>query len=136
MNRAVQHQGVAAISGGAKRVESIISSGVVIDGSSGYVGRFACTCEGGFITVMNAVVVCCGRDSREHVAVSMQPRQSASVHVRFITGATTGYSMRQREENGRGYLVRLLLSALGFEKSWELCDGKWPVHGFRFRREV
>lgn len=30
------------------------------------------------MTVMNAVVVCCGRDSREHVVVGVQPRQSAS----------------------------------------------------------
>lgn len=56
----------------------VSSSGCVDDGSPERVGRFAHTCEGGFMTVMNAVVVCCGRDSREHVVVSVQPRQSAS----------------------------------------------------------
>lgn len=29
-----------------------------------------------------------------------------------------------------------LVIALGFEMSWEPCDGKWPVHGFGFRRQV
>lgn len=51
----------------------------------------------------------------------------------FIRAAPPWHSMHsQGEQNGR---VRLLLSALGFEKGWELCDGKWPVHGLGFPRE-
>lgn len=53
------------------------SSGCVDDGSPEHVGRFTYTGEGGFLTVMDAVV-CRGRDSMEHVVVGVQPRQSAS----------------------------------------------------------
>lgn len=108
----------------------VSSSGCVDDGSPEHVGRFTHTCEGGFLTVMDDVV-CRGRDSREHVVAGVQPRQSASGSSRE---QQQGARCDKKKMEGVTQ-VRLLLSALGF-KSWELCDGKWPVHGFRFRREV